>query len=167
MSVRGRILSASQGENVSGHIPQNIVREDAFHFIEWESAKGIDGIAFYVSKYAFKDFNKWRDSKIGKKILKKLHKAKYKNYLKCIFFDAIMRRTIGDEEESDIVYWTGIAIDVTFEEEDKEDILLFLFCTECCTLCTIQKRVTNLPVFDIDNTSECQQCFQHTRGFFP
>ena len=161
MSLRQRWPSL----NGNGHIPHAIVREDAYHSIEWESDQGLDGIAIYVSYFAFRDLKYWRESRIGERILKELYDSKYDNHIKCIYFDPIMRREIGEEEEGDVLQWTCMSIDVAFAAYDKEDILLLIFCTECCNLCTIQKRVDNLPMFD-PGTSECQECYQQSRSYF-
>lgn len=166
MSESRQILSLHQQDNIPLPVRYSLVRDSAFHWVEWErDEEGTDGLVIFVSQYAFRDLKDWRETDLGERMLRLLHDPQYDQLIKCIYFDPIMRREPGEEEDSDILHWTAQAVEVAFKENDKEDIILFIFCMECCTLCTMQKRVTCLPMFNPERR-ECQGCLQQGRGYF-
>ena len=157
MSVRKRALLPSQHENTEREAIRDLVPEDSFHFAKIKTIDGEDYIVIFVSVFAFDDLKQWRESRIGKEMLWRLEQAEYNDYIKCIYFDMIMARPPGEEEESEITFWTEACVNFAFGLNDKEDITLFLFCMECCTLTTIQKRLPDLPLYNLD-TRECEDC---------
>ncbi len=115
-----------------------------------------DVVCIYVEGYLFQDFTHWSNSRWGKRIQKRLSKKKYRNFLKCIFFD---NNALTNEPTMPCIRKNLMEcmMNWTYDLFEQENVKCFTVCDQCQRMCTIKFHFDCIPICH-KTRKQCTDC---------
>ena len=126
--------------------PIEIENASQTFFAMTKEKKGKKALCIYVRRYQLCLYSKnWKETKVGKKIIKFMDHVRFDGYLKTILIDIRIRaRGITDWERRETMRFT---LKWTLKMNDKENIPIFMKCGFCDGISPFQfNNIWNNPM---------------------